>query len=92
MLFDEPTNALDIGAQFQLRETMRELARSGLGVLLVTHHVSEIIPEIERVILLREGRVVSDGPKEQVLTESGLRALFGVPVRLTRDDGYFHVH
>jgi iron complex transport system ATP-binding protein len=92
LLFDEPTNALDIGAQFQLRETMRELARSGLGVLLVTHHVSEIIPEIERVILLREGRVVSDGPKEQVLTESGLRALFGVPVRLTRDDGYFHVH
>jgi iron complex transport system ATP-binding protein len=91
LLFDEPTNALDIGAQFQLRETMRELARSGLGVLLVTHHVSEIIPEIERVILLREGRVVGDGPKEQVLTESGLRALFGVPVRLTRDDGYFHV-
>ena len=92
LLFDEPTNALDIGAQFQLRETMRELARSGLGVLLVTHHVSEIIPEIERVILLREGHVVGDGPKEEVLTETGLRALFGVPIRLTRDDGYFHVH
>jgi iron complex transport system ATP-binding protein len=92
LLFDEPSNALDIGAQFQLRETMRELARSGLGILLVTHHVSEIIPEIERVILLREGRVVEDGPKDRVLTEARLEALFGVPVRLTRDDGYFHVH
>jgi iron complex transport system ATP-binding protein len=92
LLFDEPTNALDIGAQFQLRETMRDLARSGLGVLLVTHHVSEIIPEIDRVILLREGRVVEDGPKDRVLTESRLRALFGVPVRLSREDGYFHVH
>lgn len=45
LLFDEPTNALDIGAQIQLRETMRDLAQSGLGVVLVTHHVSEIIPE-----------------------------------------------
>jgi len=92
LLFDEPTSALDIGAQFHLRETMRELAHSGLGVLLVTHHVSEIIPEIQRVILLREGRVVEDGPKDRVLTESGLRALFGVPLRLAREDGYFHVH
>jgi iron complex transport system ATP-binding protein len=92
LLFDEPTNALDIGAQIQLRETMRALARQGLGVLLVTHHVSEIIPEIERVILLREGRVVADGPKEQMLTEERLRSLFGVEVRVTRDGGYFHVH
>src|SRR5229473_373945 len=58
LLFDEPSNALDIGAQLQLRDTMRQLAQSGLGILLVTHHVSEIIPEIERVILLREGRIL----------------------------------
>src|SRR5260370_16995036 len=53
LLFDEPSNALDIGAQVQLRDTMRALARDGLGILLVTHHVSEIIPEIDRVVLLR---------------------------------------
>jgi len=92
LLFDEPSNALDIAAQFQLRETMRELARCGLGILLVTHHVSEIIPEIERVILLREGRILQDGSKAAVLTGEKLTALFGVPVRLARDDGYFHVH
>jgi iron complex transport system ATP-binding protein len=92
LLFDEPTSALDIGAQLTLRETMRELAREGLGILLVTHHVSEIIPEIERVILLREGRVVADGPKEGILTEDRLGALFGVRVRITRDGEYFHIH
>jgi iron complex transport system ATP-binding protein len=92
LLFDEPTSALDIGAQVQLRETMRELARAGLGVLLVTHHVSEIIPEIERVILLREGRVVADGPKQRILTEDELGALFGVRVRITQEDGYFYIH
>src|SRR5438270_11647495 len=61
LLFDEPSNALDIGAQLQLRETMRELAQSGLGILQVTHHVPEIIPEIERVVLLREGRIRAYG-------------------------------
>ena len=91
LLFDEPTSALDIGAQVHLRETMRELARAGLGILLVTHHVSEIIPEIERVIFLRDGRVVADGPKDQVLTEDRLASLFGVRVHLTREDGYFHI-
>lgn len=92
LLFDEPSNALDIGAQFQLRETMRELARSGLAILLVTHHVSEIIPEIERVILLQGGRVAADGTKENVLTENNLRALFGIEVQLERSNGYFHVY
>ena len=169
LLFDEPSNALDLSAQFQLRDTMRALARGtsahssvdlgalqetrechseaafspknpllpsafiaetspaessaachsepapfageesvseatsaqpsgvdapgrpnrGLGILLVTHHVSEIIPEIERVVLLRAGRILADGPKDQILTAANLSNLFGVPVQLSRSDGYF---
>lgn len=92
LLFDEPGNALDIAGQVGLRETMRELARSGLGILLVTHHVSEIIPEIERVVLLRRGSVLADGPKENILSGEQLSELFGVPVKLFREDGYFHLH
>ena len=92
LLFDEPSNALDIAAQFQLRDTLRELARAGLAILLVTHHVSEIIPEIERVILLQEGRILADGPNERVLTEENLGRLFGVGVRLYRHDGFFHLY
>jgi iron complex transport system ATP-binding protein len=92
LLFDEPSNALDIGAQFQLRETMRELARSGLAILLVTHHVSEIIPEIERVILLQAGRILADGAKDEVLTEENLRNLFGVEVKIQQRDGTFYLH
>ncbi len=92
LLFDEPSNALDIGAQFQLRDTMRELARSGLAILLVTHHVSEIIPEMERVILLRAGKVMADGAKEKVLTEANLQTLFDVPVRLQKNEGFFHLY
>lgn len=91
LLFDEPSNALDINAQVQLRDTMRGLARAGLGILLVTHHVSEIIPEIDRIVLLREGRILADGHKDKILTAERLSAVFGVPVQLARHDGYFHL-
>jgi iron complex transport system ATP-binding protein len=92
LLFDEPSNALDIAGQMEVRETMRELTRSGLGILLVTHHVAEIIPEIERVVLMQRGRIVADGPKADVLTSERLGALFGVPVKLFRGGEYFHLH
>ena len=92
LLLDEPSNALDIGAQFHLRETMRDLARSGLAILLVTHHVSEIIPEIERVILLQAGRILADGLKDEVLTEENLGNLFGVEVKIHQRDGTFFLY
>ncbi len=92
LLFDEPGNTLDIAGQVELRDTMRELARAGLGILLVTHHVSEIIPEIERVVLLHGGRILADGAKEKVLTDANLSQLFGVSVRLFREDGHFYLH
>ena len=92
LLFDEPSNALDIGAQLRLRETMRELAQSGLGILLVTQHVPEIIPEIERVVLLREGQILADGPKSAILTEEHLSKLFQANVRLGHHEGYFHLY
>jgi iron complex transport system ATP-binding protein len=92
LLFDEPSNALDIAAQFTLRESMRNLARTGLAIVLVTHHVSEIIPEIDRLILLRDGEILADGPKVQVLTERRLSELFGVGVRLQSHDGAFQIY
>ncbi len=92
LLFDEPSNALDISAQIQLRETMGHLAQSGLGILLVTHHVAEIIPEIERVVLLRHGHIVADGPKDEILTAARLSDLFGVSVQIGRQDRYFHLY
>lgn len=90
LLLDEPSNSLDIHAAHELRSIMRKLAGSGTGILLVSHNLSDIIPEIERVILMREGTIFADGSKEQVLTAKNLTALFGVPVELARRDGYYH--
>jgi len=91
LVFDEPANSLDVLAQHELRETMRELARSGVGIVLVTHHVADIIPEIERVVLMREGRVIADGCKEHVLAADRLSALFGLPVEISEHKGHYHL-
>jgi iron complex transport system ATP-binding protein len=90
LLLDEPSNALDLAAQHDLRETLRILARSGTAVLLITHHIADILPEISRVIFMREGRIAADGPKQELLTEPHLSDLFGRPIHLTERDGFFN--
>jgi iron complex transport system ATP-binding protein len=90
LLLDEPSNALDLAAQRELRETLRRLAREGTGLVLVTHHLGDILPEIERVILMRAGRIVGDGAREELLTETRLSELFHAPVRIGRDEEWLH--
>jgi iron complex transport system ATP-binding protein len=91
LLFDEPSNSLDVFAQSELRETMRKLAQAGIALLLITHHLPDIIPEIGRVIFMRQGRIVADGRKPDLLTPGSLASLFGCPVELAQRDGYYHV-
>jgi iron complex transport system ATP-binding protein len=90
LLLDEPSNALDLAAQRELRKTLRRLAREGTGLLLVTHHLGDILPEIERIILMRDGRIVGDGPREVLLTEARLSELFDAPVRIGHDEEWLH--
>jgi iron complex transport system ATP-binding protein len=90
LLLDEPSNALDIAAQQGLRAMLRRLAQQGTGILMITHHIADILPEIGRVILMREGRIVADGAKEELLTARVLSELFGVEVRVMQRDGFFH--
>lgn len=91
LLLDEPCNSLDFRAAIELRDILRKLAQGGTGILMVTHHLPDIIPEIERVILLRRGRVFADGSKSEILTTARLTELFGLPVELARRDGYYHL-
>ena len=90
LLLDEPSNALDLAAQRELRETLRRLVKDGTGLVLVTHHLGDILPEIERVILMRGGRIVGDGPREELLTAPKLSELFSAPVRIGRDEVWLH--
>jgi iron complex transport system ATP-binding protein len=90
LLLDEPSNALDLAAQRDLRESLRNLMHQGTGLILVTHHLNDIPPEIERVILMSQGRIVADGPREQLLTAPVLSDLFQTQVRIGQHDGWLH--
>jgi iron complex transport system ATP-binding protein len=89
LVLDEPTTGLDLVARHDFMERVRQIARDGTTIILVTHHIEEIVPEIERVILLRDGRVLAAGPKRSVLTSERLSELFGAPITLEESDGYF---
>lgn len=91
LLFDEPCNSLDLAAQQSLRHTMSALANSGTAIILVTHEMADIVPEIQRVVLMSRGRVIADGPKQEILQIEPLAELFGVKVEMVRRDGHYYL-
>ncbi len=90
LLLDEPSNALDLLAQHELRLALRAVAQAGTGLVIVTHQLADLVPEIERVVLMREGRIVADGPRRELLREDVLTDLFGLPIQLTERDGFVY--
>jgi iron complex transport system ATP-binding protein len=95
LLLDEPSNALDLPAQRELREILRAVAvgskdRRGTGIVMVTHHLADILPEIDRVVMMKGGRIFADGPKTELLQAEKLEDLFGVELELTERHGYWH--
>jgi iron complex transport system ATP-binding protein len=95
LLLDEPSNALDLAAQRELREILRAVAvgsgdRRGTGIVMVTHHLADILPEIDRVVMMKGGRIFADGPKMELLQAEKLEELFGVELELTERHGYWH--
>ncbi len=89
LILDEPTAGLDPAASFDYLARIRRLAAEGRSLVLVTHHINEIPPEIDRVVLLRGGEVTGDGAKRAMLTADRLGEAFGTPLRVHELDGYF---
>ena len=90
LLLDEPSASLDLHALHILRKTLRKIARAGTGIILVTHNLHDIIPEISRVILMRDGTIWRDGPKPAILTDDAIGGLFAVPVHVVEAGGYYY--
>ena len=89
LVLDEPTTGLDLAGRHEFMELVRAIARQGRTLILITHHIEEIIPEIGRVILLRAGRIVADGPKQEVLTSARVGELFGLSIAVVEAGGYY---
>jgi iron complex transport system ATP-binding protein len=89
LVLDEPTTGLDVVGRHRFMERVRTIAREGTTLILITHHVEEIIPEIGRVILLREGRIAGDGAKRDMLTERHLSEAFDGRMKVEQSEGYY---
>ncbi len=92
LLLDEPSNALDLAAQRGLRELLISLAAHGTTILHITHHIADIIPAMQRVVLMRAGRIVADGSRSDLLTAAALSQLFETEVHLHERDGSYHAY
>ena len=91
LVLDEPSTALDFSAALQLGSTLRALLQAGRDLVLVTHHPAEIPPEIDRVILLKDGRVFADGAKRKILTRQHLRELYQADLSVKWSGGWCDV-
>jgi iron complex transport system ATP-binding protein len=91
LVLDEPTTSLDLHATYELREILRKLTRTGISLIMVTHHLPDIVPESDRVVMMRNGRVFRDDRKSEVLQAGPLTELFGIPCEVLERGGYYHV-
>lgn len=91
LVLDEPTSGLDLKACFQYLDIVRRLMRDGKTIILVTHRIHEIPPEVSRVVLLKNGEVVADGEKSEILTSQNLSYLFDTPIQVMYLDGFYQV-
>lgn len=92
LILDEPTTALDFVARHKFMEQIRKVVQNDTTLILVTHHIEEVIPEIERVVLLKNGKKAFDGTKTEVLTSKNLSEIYSHPVKLNGNNGLFKVH
>ena len=89
LVLDEPSNALDLRAQHELRETLQRLAVDGVGLVLVTHHTHDITTAFERVLLMRSGCIVGDGKPGELLTSQALSNLYDLPLHVQQREGLY---
>ena len=91
LILDEPTAGLDPTAAWALRDTMRRVTAAGRTLILVTHHVEDIVSSIDRIVLVKDGQIVGDGPKAEVLTDETISALYNISVALDERDGEYRL-
>ncbi len=91
LILDEPSNGLDLKSAHRLLADLRRLALEGTTLLLVTHHIAEVVPEIEPIVMLKDGHVFLDGTKDEVMTAANLSRLYETPLHMQCAEGYFQV-
>ncbi|NCB02534.1 MAG: ATP-binding cassette domain-containing protein [Spirochaetia bacterium] len=90
MLLDEVTTNLDLPSKKEYVSRLTMYANGGKTIILVTHDISQIIEEVRRVVVLKDGKIFADGSKEEVLTESVLSEAYSTKVFVSKREGRFN--
>lgn len=89
IVFDEPCTGLDPEGMYYVRRALRALAQVGKGIIMVTHYPEDILPEIDRVVMIKDGAIFADGLKQDLMTSAQISALFDVPLEVKEQNGYY---
>jgi rhamnose transport system ATP-binding protein len=90
LLADEPTRGVDVGAKRAIYDLLASLAADGMGVLLISSDLEEVLGLAHRVLVMRAGRIVAELPGERVTEAEVLAAAFGSAERPTRGQDASH--
>ena len=89
LLLDEPTSGLDIKAQREFVTLIQALSGQ-VTIILITHHIEEIFPEITKAVLLKEGRIFRAGSKESTLNSKNLSQTFDTRLEIGQKEGRYY--
>ena len=89
LILDEPASGLDLKSRFDLLRRLRRLAANGTSFVIVTHHLHEILPETQRIVLLEGGKIAADGPPSEVLNDKTLSDVYDTPIRILESDRWY---
>jgi iron complex transport system ATP-binding protein len=85
MLLDEPTAALDLHHQVDVFERVSQLAREGLGIIMITHDLNLAALYCDRLVMIHEGRAIADGPPAAVMVEDVLKKVYETELIVNRN-------
>ncbi len=85
ILMDEPTRGIDVGAKTEIHRLLRELARSGIGIVVISSEMPELLGLCDRVLVVREGRIAGELSAKNMTEEAVIRLASGIGTARTAD-------
>jgi ribose transport system ATP-binding protein len=77
VIFDEPTRGIDVGAKQEIYQLMRRLAADGIGIVMISSELPEVIGMSDRILVMHEGKIAAEIPADQADGETIMRYATG---------------
>jgi iron complex transport system ATP-binding protein len=91
LILDEPIANLDYKSKFFVIDKINELSKLNTKILCVTHNISMITSIYDRVIMIKDGKVIADGNQNKVINNKNLKKLYGINVEVANNNGFWTI-